>query len=259
MNRLFRLFYYICLALLLWLADALLMSFSGQLGLSEALWGSVAPQRLLLRLFLSGFILLWGLINRHYRRLSPAYQRLLFGDQNSASPAVRMHYHCLRLAALMHLRPSEQEALRLLCYCHDIGLVGVPDSILEKEGKLSREEQDILDRHIDLGAKIAANIPQLRRASTLILSHEEYYNGGGAKAMYGRSIPLSCRIFKLVQMYDYFTHPHDGGRVLEPREALDELDLYSGQILDPDVVDAFRRLMTDQRLAGAVTQYIFSS
>lgn len=267
MERLSRLIYYMCAAALLWLADALLLCFLGQVDFRAALWADVPALRLLLRLAVCGLVFLFGvmktlrgeLISRQYRRLSPANQVVLFGDRNSPKAAVRMHYHCLRLAAVMHLRPTEQEHLRLLCYCHDIGLVGVPDEVLEKQGSLSREEQDILDRHIDLGAEIAAKIPQLCRVAPLILAHEEFYDGGGAKSMYGRSIPLSCRIFKLAQMYDYFTHPHDDGPVLDDMEALDELSLYSGQILDPDVVEAFRRLMTDQRLSDTITQYIFSS
>jgi len=267
MSRLFRLFLYASLAILLWLADSLIMSFLGQTAFPEALWSSVPPNRLLFRLLGCSAVLLCGfmhairgeLINRHYRRLSPSYQLLLFGDRNSPRSAVRMHYHCLRLAAVMHVRPADQECLRLLCYCHDIGLVGVPDAVLNKTEPLTREEQNLLDTHIALGAKIASNIPQLRRVAPLILAHEEYYDGSGARAMYGRSIPLTCRIFKLVQMYDYFTHPHDGGRVLDEREALDELSFYSGHVLDPDVMDAFRRLMTDHRLANTVTQYIFSS
>ena len=60
-------------------------------------------------------------------------------------------------------------------------------------------------------------------------------------------------------MYDFFTTPHDGGRVMESAEALDELDLYAGSQLDPDVVAAFRRLLTDKRLSAAAWQEIYLS
>ena len=267
MDRWHKLWYAVFMAGIFWLGESLLMAFLHQIDFRIALWSGVSTFRLLLRLCVVVVILLCGvmsairgeLVSRHYCKLSSASRMILFGDPFSSRTSVRLHYHCLRLAAVMGMRPREQERLRLLCYCHDLGMVGVPDEILYKEGTLTREEQDLLDRHIDLGAEIATNIPQLNRIGPLILAHEEYYNGGGAKAMYGRGIPLACRILKVVQMYDYFTHPHPDGRVLDDEEALNEMALYSGQVLDPDVLEAFRRLLTDRRLAGKVAQYIFSS
>lgn len=267
MDRWHKLWYAIFLSCIVWLGESLLMAFSHQVNFGVALWSGVPAFRLLLRLCIVAFLLFWGVMSvirgelrgKQYRKLSPASRCLLFGDPSSPRAAVRLHYHCLRLAAVMGMRAREQERLCLLCYCHDLGLIGVPDEILDIDRPLTKEEQALLDRHIDLGAEIAINIPQLHRISPLILAHEEYYNGGGAKALYGRSIPLACRILKVVQMYDYFTHPHLGGPVLDDNEALDEMMLYSGEILDPEVLEAFRKLLVDGRMARTVTQHIFSS
>lgn len=161
MNRFPRIFFSICCILLLWLADALLLCFSQHLSYGEALWSAVDSGRLLLRLALSALLLLVCVIpvlrgelsSRHYQHLSPASQKLLFGEKNSPRCAVRMHYYCLRLAAMMHVRPGDQERLRLLCYCHDIGLIGVDDELIDKLRPLSPEEQASYDLHIDLGQR----------------------------------------------------------------------------------------------------------
>lgn len=251
----------------LWLADSCILFLGGTSPFLAALWTGVSARRLLLRLAVVVLLLLFGVMlvirseaaERFYQTLSPRKRVVLFGDENSSRTPVRLHYHCLRLAAVMGMRPREQALLRLLCYCHDIGMVGVPDAVLEKSPPLSPEDQALMDRHIDLGAAIARSIPQLRRVAPLIAAHEEFFDGSGAKGLRGSQIPLACRIFKLVQMYDFFTHPHFGGRVLEEKDALDELELYAGQVLDPEVVTAFRRLMTDGRLAETVAQHIFAS
>ena len=87
-----------------------------------------------------------------------------FGAPDSCDRHQRMLYYALRLATLMKMNSSEQHNLRILCYCHDIGLVGVHSSVLYKRGQLSADEQKIWDEHINYGADIMANIPQLARA-----------------------------------------------------------------------------------------------
>ena len=271
----------ISLAAIFWLADTLLLSVTSGQSFAVALWSGAPPARLLLRLSLLMALLLWGFTSvmlqewrsREFQQMSPARRRHTYGSPDSPARGDRLYYYALRLATLMRMRARERENLRLLCYCHDIGLIGVPDQLLDRAGdwglslaplppgavRFSNAEQSLYDRHVDLGAEIAAAIPQLTRTARLICCHEEHYDGGGPKSLYGRSIPLACRIFAVVRMYDFFITPHDGGRVMESAEALDELDLYAGSQLDPDVVAAFRRLLTDKRLSAAAWQEIYLS
>lgn len=261
-----RLLIYCAAAIFLWLADSLLLAFGQGLSYPDALWRFVPATRLLLRLGITLLLLFIGVLRftahavrkREIIRINKADSGAWFGRADSAKKAERLLYHSLRLATVLRMRPREKDKLRQLCYCYDIGMVGVPDWVLEKDGGLTHDEQLLRDRHIELGAEIARQIPQLRRIAPLIACHEEYYNGGGAKGMYGRSIPLACRIFLVALIYDYYTQPHEDGRVLENEEALDELAFYSGTVLDPDVFAAFRRLMSDKRLGAAVAEHVFA-
>jgi|GEM_PF-1230410 len=274
-----RLLLCIILAALFWLADSLLLAISGGRPFSAALWSGVAPARQLLRLSVLMALLLWGFICvlmnswrcREYHRMPPSRRCQIYGSPDSPVRGDRLHYYSSRLAALMRMRPRERENLRLLCYCHDLGLIGVPERLLDRAGdwglrmappppgavRFSGAEQRLYDRHVDLGAEIAAAIPRLARAARLICCHEEHYDGGGPKSLYGRSIPLACRIFAVVRMYDFFTNPHAGGRVMDSSQALDELELYAGGLLDPDVVAAFRQLLTDRRFSATALQEIY--
>lgn len=266
MRPLSRLLVYILLALLLWLTDSLLLAFWQRLPLGLALWSGVEAWRLLARLLTTVVLLLLGFggyIGRAVReqeiiRMNKADNDRLFGNLDSPQRSRRLLYHAMRLATMMRMRPRKREELRLLCYCYQIGLVGVPLALLEKEGRLTAEEQRQRDRHLEVGRQIAANIPQLRRIAPLIACHEENYDGSGPQSMYGRSIPLACRIFLAVRIYDHLTLPRPQGQGMSREEALDELDLFSGAALDPEVVSAFRALLTDKMLSSAVGERIYA-
>ena len=112
-----------------------------------------------------------------------------------------------------------------------------------------------LDRSAALGADIAANIPQLARASRLLACQQEYYDGSGCHGLRGEKIPLACRIFTTAMIFDELQH---GVRHLGSEEALEELRLFSGTLLDPDIVNAFNRLHTDKYTAADVEIKVYS-
>ena len=207
----------------------LFLAFFDHLSYDAALWSAVPWWRLLLRFCFVLAVLFYAVMhyigssvrNKEWVRINKADNGSLFGDPKSASKSRRLLYHSMRLATMLHMHTRDKNNLRLLCYCYDIGLIGVPRAVLEKDAPLSKEEQRELDRHLDLGAEIAAEIPRLRKVASLIACHEEHFNGGGAKAMYGRSIPLACRVFSVALMYDHYTQIYAGGRVLTTAEALE--------------------------------------
>jgi len=254
-------------ATLLWLLDSAVFSAVYHTPFFPALWGSVSTLRLVFRLLVVCAVLFYGVISfvgrevrLHERtKMNKADRGALFGNAESPNRSQRILYYAIRLATVLKMRPKEKHDLRLLCYCYDIGMVGVPTEVLEKEAPLSREDQTLHDVHLDLGAAIVAQIPQLRRAASLIACHEEHYNGGGPKAMYGRSIPLACRIFMLASMFDHYTQIHDGSPALSEAAALEEMALYRGTVLDPDVYDAFCHMMRDKKLRARVAELVYSA
>jgi len=260
-----RIVFYLFLAAVLWIADSLLFSFSTGHSFWNSLWSAVSGGRLLIRLgsvvvlVLSGFmdILRREVQVKQYKKLSPVSKRYLFGAPDSADMSERMQYHALRLAAVMHMRRKEQERLRLLCYCYDLGSFFADDESHITHGHISTWDRYMMNKHADIGADIAAKIPQIASASKLISCHEENYDGSGPKGLFGRGIPLACRIFRLVQLYDYFTQPSEDRGAMTTQEALDELSFYSGTLLDPDVLKAFHKLMSDDSLGERAMAQIF--
>ena len=81
-------------------------------------------------------------------------------------------------------------------FLHDIGKMGVPDSILRKPGPLTAEEREIMRRHCDIGFAVLERIPFLKEAAEIVLSHQECYDGSGyPRGLKGEQIPLGARIF----------------------------------------------------------------
>ena len=260
-----RLLLCVAAALVFWLVDSLLFCFAKDCAFFSALFTAVPSGRLLIRLLVVLALLFYGtmgFIGNNVRRaeltrINKADDGSLFGDNKSGNKSRRLLFHCMRLATMMNMSGSDKDKLRILCYCYDIGMVCVPSSVLMKSGPLSPEEQKLRDEHTDWGAEIARSIPQLSKAAPLIAMHEELYNGGGPHALYGRSIPLACRIFVTAMVYDYYTQPHEGGAALSSREALAEMMLFRGSMLDPDVYDAFVKLMSDAKLSARVAESVY--
>ena len=135
---------------------------------------------------------------------------------------------------------QQQEELVYLCLLHDIGKIGIPDHILNKPGKLTKEEFEIMKRHAEIGEKIISPLEMLKNLKPLIRHHQEFYDGTGyPDGISGDSIPLACRILSVVDTFDAMTsdRPYRSARPLE--DAIAELRRCSGTQFDPLVVEIF--------------------
>ena len=265
MRSVHRLLLCAIIAAFFWLGDSLFFCLLKDCTFIQGLFSAVPSGRLLIRLLIVVLLLFYGTMGfightvrlTELTRINRADDGALFGDDKSANKSRRLLYYSIRLATMMGMSTANKDRLRILCYCYDIGMVCLPSSIFAKSGPLDQEEQAIRDSHTDWGAKIASEIPQLRKAAPLIAMHEELYNGTGPHALYGRSIPLACRIFVVAMLFDYYTQPHKDGDVLTTTQALDEMMLYRDTLLDPDVFDAFVKLMSDDSLSQRVGDSVF--
>lgn len=262
MQLLIRALFYMVLALLVWVGDAAILSiFREGSSFLACIFVDVSILRVLVRASLSALCLIWGW--HRVRPLLPAKGVLNCvvgevdaqkrgGSAESHLRSQRLLYHALQLAAAYRLSEEEKQGLSVLCYCYDCGLVSVPIYILNREGRHTPADKEIFDRHVRYGAEIVGSIPALASAAPYILYHEEYFNGGGVHGLVGENIPLPCRIFQTVWMYDCMTYPPAGRRPLICDEALLELRYYAGTALDPEVVETFIRLMGQHTiLSGA--------
>lgn len=130
--------------------------------------------------------------------------------------------------------------LRLLAQFHDIGKVGIPDNILFKPDPLTREEAEQMQRHCEIGHRIALSSPDLGPIAEWILSHHEWWNGGGYPlGLKGEEIPLACRMLAIADAYDAMTSDRPYRKAISSDEALAELQRCAGTQFDPALVRAF--------------------
>lgn len=140
----------------------------------------------------------------------------------------------------LNLPPSKIADLRLLAKFHDIGKVGIPDSILFKPGRLTEAEYAIMRRHSEIGYRIAQSAPDLSPIADWIFKHHEWWNGQGYPlGLVGKAIPLPCRMLGIADAYDAMTSDRPYRRALPPEQALEEIKRCMGKQFDPDLALVF--------------------
>ena len=123
-------------------------------------------------------------------------------DAYTGDHSQRMAELSTTMGLVMGLSKDQIEALRWASILHDIGKIGVPDEILNKEGPLNKEEWVIMKEHPETGAQIVAPIKYLEPVSPIIRYHHEKYDGSGYPyGLAGKDIPLGARILSIVDAY----------------------------------------------------------
>jgi len=143
--------------------------------------------------------------------------------------------------------PEEHtEMLRLTAPMHDVGKIGIPDSILLKPGKLTPQEWDIMKRHTAIGAQILGgkSVPHLSLARDIALSHHEKWDGSGySQGLSGRDIPEAARIVAIVDVYDALVHDRVYRPAFPEDRALDIMEKDRGAHFDPDLFAVFVQVL----------------
>ncbi|MEW6182882.1 MAG: PAS domain S-box protein [Bacillota bacterium] len=151
------------------------------------------------------------------------------------------------LAAAVGVPESKINDLRLLALFHDIGKVGVSDRILLKPGPLTPEERVEMQRHCEIGHRIAQSIPDLPPIANWILKHHEWWNGEGYPlGLEEEEIPLECRILAIADAYDAMTNDRPYRKAMNRKEALDELQRCAGTQFDEELVEVFVKMIEEE-------------
>jgi len=147
------------------------------------------------------------------------------------------------LGAALGLAPADAESIAQAGLLHDIGKIGVPESVLTKTGPLTEVEWRAMRRHPVVGAQIVAPFDFLAAGALIIRHHHERWDGSGyPDGLVGQTIPLGARIVAVADVYDALTSDRPYRRALPVSEARARLVAEAGATLDPSVVTALLRL-----------------
>lgn len=169
-------------------------------------------------------------------------------DSLTAALDAKSHYTCghservadfsLLLAQGLRLSPQEQQRIHIGAHLHDIGKIGVPDAILNKSGKLTEQEFEIMRQHPEMGDKIIGKIKIFQDITDIVRCHHERFDGNGyPNGLTGMEIPLGARIVAVADSLDAMISLRPYRTVFSFGEALQEIQRCRNTQFDPDVVD----------------------
>lgn len=169
-----------------------------------------------------------------------------FRDDATHQHTQRVGQSCVLVAEALKLDASFTELLKRAAPLHDVGKIGISDSILLKPGQLTSHEFEIMKTHATIGADILADSRSevLQFGADIALAHHEQWAGGGYPAgLAGDLIPLSGRVVALADVFDALTHERPYKAAWPKEEALAEIDREKGKRFDPEIADIFLRVM----------------
>ncbi len=154
--------------------------------------------------------------------------------------------YAVALAHALKMTPAEVEEIRTAAFLHDIGKIGIPESILLKQGPLNEKEWEIMKQHPVIGAQqILAPVKSLRNIIPGVECHHENWDGSGHPHGYkGEKIPLAGRIISIVDAFHALTSDRSYRKALPVAEARKILEAGSGTKWDPHLIEVFFRILT---------------
>lgn len=168
-----------------------------------------------------------------------------FRDDNTGQHTARVGQMAALLARQIGMPDAQVALIRRAAPLHDVGKIGVPDSVLLKLGKLTAEEFEIVKTHTTIGARIlsGSRFTVLRLAEEIAFNHHERWDGNGYAGVAGSAIPLAGRIVAVADVFDALTQKRPYKAAWPVAEAMAEIDRQRGRQFDPALVDAFLRVV----------------
>lgn len=170
-------------------------------------------------------------------------------DYVSEGHVVRMEKLAALIGEALYLHQDQMDRLVLLTKFHDIGKIGIPDSILKKPAKLTEDEWKVMKTHTSIGERIALESMEIKDIAPLILHHHEKWDGTGyPSGLAKEDIPIECRILAVVDSFDAMTNDRPYHKAMHETEAAKEILDCSGTFYDPKLVDIFYGIVKELNL-----------
>jgi len=165
-------------------------------------------------------------------------------DTHTLGHSTRVAKLSVELGRELGFGPAELEELEIACLFHDVGKIKIPDSILQKKGKLDAPEQREMRRHPEYGAEILAKAPSLLKYIPAVKHHHEWFDGTGyPDRLAGDRIPKAATIISLADVYDAMTSDRPYRKAFSEEEAQDEIAALGGKQFDPEIAARFIGLL----------------
>jgi putative nucleotidyltransferase with HDIG domain len=165
-------------------------------------------------------------------------------DQYTHGHSENVMKYTIVLARQLGLSATQIEQIKYAGLLHDIGKIGVRESILNKPGRLTLEEFEEIKRHPELGARIISDVPFLKSLAPMVRHHHEFFDGGGyPDGIGGSDIPFGARILSVADAFEAMTSDRPYRQSMQKEKAFEILENQRGRQFDPDIVSAFLEMM----------------
>ncbi len=191
---------------------------------------------------------------KNTKEIQDSTRRLLEGmadavdlrDPYTGGHSRRVAESCSRILREMHIKGIETNLIVSAARVHDIGKIGIPDTILIKPGKLTPEERKLMETHSDRGAELLARYQDFHRGVEIVRHHHERWDGKGyPRGLRAYEIPFGARVIAVADSFDAMTTDRPYRRAMPVEHARRILNEERGKQWDPAVVDAFLQLLPD--------------
>ena len=195
-------------------------------------------------------------LHRAHADLQDAYEKTIEGwvraldlrDHETEGHTQRVTELAVKLAKALGFSAEEIIHIRRGALLHDLGKIGVSDTILNKRGPLDEEEWAVMRQHPNLARDMLAPIAYLSRAIVIPYYHHEHWDGSGyPQGLAGEQIPLEARLFSIVDVWDALSHDRPYRRKLPRAEVLAYLRKQAGRLFDPRIVATFMQVLKEER------------
>lgn len=161
-------------------------------------------------------------------------------DQFTQGHSQKVSTYAVLIAEAIGLEGAQIEEIRLGSMLHDVGKVGILESILNKNGPLNPDEWEAMKRHVEYGAKLLEPLRGTEYVREMVAHHHEFFDGSGyPDGLAGSQIPLGARIVAIADAYDTITSERTYKKARTPDEALLELERCGNAQFDPELVRVF--------------------